>query len=210
MQHLGVTMRTFLAIIFIVSTTIKAGNCVVCIECNNGTSPDCASNLVTCGSCMTIMTEINSSDGNSTSYSVLKTCNLNPTICNITYSVRSDQFQARYTVNCCEADFCNEKALEVTPQNNTENGLKCPTCYTANVDNCVANTTVQCAGDENKCLVFSGEAPREGICKNIAFQGCVTELLCDHFGHLNPDNQQCQNSSINCSNGLNTTSIPSP
>ncbi|XP_056400723.1 phospholipase A2 inhibitor and Ly6/PLAUR domain-containing protein-like [Hyla sarda] len=200
-------MRAFLAIIFIISATIKAGNCVVCIECNNSTSPDCAGDLVTCGTCMTMVIETNSKDGNDTSYSVEKTCNFNSTICNITYSVNSDQFQARYTVNCCDTDYCNKNALEVTPWNNTENGVECPTCYAADGQNCTANNTVQCTGDENKCIDFSGKAPREGTCQTLAFQGCVTDLWCDHSGYLYPDNAECESGTMNCSNGRNSTHV---
>lgn len=201
-------MRTLLAVIFIVSATIKAGNCVVCIECSNSTGPNCAGDLVTCGTCMTTVTEIDPKDGNGTSYLVEKTCNLNPTICNVTYSVNSDKFQARFTVNCCDTDLCNGKALEVAPWNKTENGLTCPTCYAADVENCTANATVQCTGEENKCLVFSGEVPGKGICKTIAFQGCGNERVCNDYGHLYPDNQQCLNSTMNCLNGMDTNYVP--
>ncbi|XP_044130878.1 phospholipase A2 inhibitor and Ly6/PLAUR domain-containing protein-like [Bufo gargarizans] len=202
-------MRTFLAIVFIVSATIKAGNCVVCTECRNSTTADCVGNLVTCGTCMTIVNETMSKDGNSISYSVEKTCNLNANICNITYSVNSDQYQARYTVNCCNNDSCNQKSLEVTPWNNTKNGLECPTCYAEGEENCKAKATVQCTGDENTCLVFSGKDSREEICQTVAFQGCVSAPVCGGLRHLYPDNVQCpDNSTMICSNQRNATYEP--
>ncbi|XP_069804192.1 phospholipase A2 inhibitor and Ly6/PLAUR domain-containing protein-like [Dendropsophus ebraccatus] len=197
-------MTLFLTIIFIISATIKAGNCLMCTECNNSTSPDCTGNLVTCGTCMTTVTEINSKDGNGTSYYVEKTCNLNPTICNITYSVNNDQFQTRYLVHCCDTDLCNKEPLEVTPWNNTKNGLECPACYAANAEDCIANNTAQCTGDESKCIVFSGKAPKDGNCQTVAFQGCVSELWCDHPGYLYPDNAECVNGTTKCSGGTNT------
>ncbi|KAG9464657.1 hypothetical protein GDO78_019580, partial [Eleutherodactylus coqui] len=181
-------MRTFLVIIFIVSATIKAdrpyiflhniflGNCVLCFECHNSTSPDCAGDLVTCGTCMTEVTELDSSNRNSSSYSVRKTCNLNADVCNTTYSLNNDHVHNRITVNCCDTDYCNEKPLEVTPWNKTENGLECPTCYSQDVESCVANTTVKCTGDENKCLDFKGKILQKGVCQTVAFQGCATEL----------------------------------
>ncbi|KAM3923189.1 phospholipase A2 inhibitor and Ly6/PLAUR domain-containing protein-like [Leptodactylus fuscus] len=194
-------MRTFLAIVFIVSVTIKAGNCVLCYECRNFNESDCEGTLVTCGSCMTRVTETMSGDGNNSSYSVSKTCNLNPKICNITYSVTSDQYQARYTVQCCVEDYCNKKALEVTPRNKTENNLRCPTCYAENEENCMANATAKCTADENRCIVFSGKIQQTGTCQTVAFQGCGAELLCNNSGQLYPDNNLCQNGTMTCSNG---------
>ncbi|XP_071968987.1 phospholipase A2 inhibitor and Ly6/PLAUR domain-containing protein-like [Engystomops pustulosus] len=191
-------MRTFLAIIFIISATVKAGECLVCIECKNSTNPDCAGNEVTCGTCMTTVAEIDPRNGSSKSLSVEKTCNLNPEICNITYSISGSKSRVRYTVKCCNTDLCNKEAPEVSPWNVTSTGLQCPACYEPNAETCVANTPVQCTGDENRCLVFSGKFPQSGKCETIAFQGCASELVCNNFGYLYPDNALCPRGSLNC------------
>ncbi|XP_063797774.1 phospholipase A2 inhibitor and Ly6/PLAUR domain-containing protein-like [Pseudophryne corroboree] len=184
-------------------------NCIKCVECSKNKGLDCVGGLVTCGTCMTTLTKEDYGGGNIW-YSVKKTCNLSPAVCNYTYSLSSENFTTTYTSSCCGTDLCNNKTVQVTPRNPTENGIKCPSCQLASAEGCVANSTVRCTGSETKCLIFKGKYTLQGTCQESAFQGCATENVCEHAGFIqeHPGSLICGNSTVQCTDSHSTSPKP--
>ncbi|XP_075047629.1 uncharacterized protein LOC142107885 [Mixophyes fleayi] len=202
-------MRTVLRIICIISASISSGNCIICVECSNNYGLDCVGNLVTCGTCMTNVTmEINGTEN--ATYTVKKTCALNLETCNVTYSLSSGNFKTNHMSSCCDTDYCNNNTAQVPPRNDTENGVECPSCDQIYVDSCVVNGTVRCTGSETKCLKFTGQYVMLETCQPNAFQGCVTENVCEHPDDipLYPKAQICGKNTLQCSAGNSSAPIP--
>ncbi|CAH2318750.1 Hypothetical predicted protein [Pelobates cultripes] len=195
----------FLGLICTFAASITIGNCLLCTECYNNTTPNCEGSIATCASCLTIITE--EGHGNGSVSMIEKSCNLYPEVCNISYSVTADNFHLGFVSSCCDTDLCNHDTIVAPTKNTTENGVVCPSCVLQNGTECVTNQTMRCVGDETRCISFSGKLFDQGSCKNLTLQGCVTENVCKakHLP-LYPKTQLCEFQNLMCSEGSSTTS----
>ncbi|KAI4571408.1 hypothetical protein MJG53_013514 [Ovis ammon polii x Ovis aries] len=57
---------------------------------------------------------------------------------------------------CCQKDGCNQDPLPAFVRNQTENGLRCPSCIAAFTETCTASEEVLCVGEETRCVAVSG------------------------------------------------------
>ncbi|MEE6481797.1 hypothetical protein FKM82_012992 [Ascaphus truei] len=198
-------MRFLLSIVCLLSASITAGHCLVCLECFNQTGSSCVGSLVTCASCLTIVTYKDYAD-NSTSSMIAKSCSLNPEICNISYSLTVGTVHTAFTSSCCYTDYCNNDTIQAPPKNTTENGVVCPSCFLPDADSCEANDTKKCGGPEIKCINFSGKVYDTDAFNQYAFQGCVTDNVCNAKSiPLYPITQLSEGYRLQCSEGNHTS-----
>uniref|UniRef100_A0A670IPB4 UPAR/Ly6 domain-containing protein n=1 Tax=Podarcis muralis TaxID=64176 RepID=A0A670IPB4_PODMU len=82
--------------------------------------------------------------------------------------------------HCCNTELCNNATLSLPDHSVlTENGLKCPACFSEGTTECESEKTIDCLGNETQCVVFKGAL-------HIAFarlyhftlQGCGTTDFC--------------------------------
>ncbi|OCT73268.1 phospholipase A2 inhibitor and Ly6/PLAUR domain-containing protein [Xenopus laevis] len=199
-------MRMFLTSVCIFCVFITAGNCLLCTECNNQTSSSCEGSLVTCESCLTVITDVQIQNGNASSPTIFKSCNMNPEMCNISYHLSTTTTHMGLTSSCCDTEFCNNATMHTPSQNTTENGMECPSCFEMNANFCEANDTVRCTGSENKCISFYGKMSDsdQGDCIQFALQGCATENICYSSDiPLIPVTRLCEASTTQCFDGFN-------
>ncbi|XP_052425875.1 ly6/PLAUR domain-containing protein 8-like [Carassius gibelio] len=75
-----------------------------------------------------------------------------------------------YTSQCCASDLCNNTA-------DSSNGKMCYICIDTN---CSTNRTLDCKGDEDKCI--TGTATLNGV--NTTLKGCASKNFCDNYNVL--------------------------
>uniref|UniRef100_A0A8C5R919 UPAR/Ly6 domain-containing protein n=1 Tax=Leptobrachium leishanense TaxID=445787 RepID=A0A8C5R919_9ANUR len=199
-------MRTFLNLICIFAASVTSGNGILCPECFNSTTANCEGSLATCASCQTVVAE--SGHGNNSVSVIEKSCSVYPDSCNFAYSVTASDFHISFNSSCCDTELCNNGSVQVLPRNTTENGLECPSCFMENATECCANQTVQCTGQETKCVNFTGSLFDQGSCRNYTLQACVTENVCkSQVLPLYPKTQLCEVQRVECSDPKATSPI---
>ncbi|XP_053255605.1 uncharacterized protein LOC128419205 [Podarcis raffonei] len=59
--------------------------------------------------------------------------------------------------HCCNTVLCKNAILSLPDHSVlTENGLKCPTCFSKGTAECESEKTIDCLGNETQCVVFKG------------------------------------------------------
>nr|AAZ06324.1 sodefrin precursor-like factor [Desmognathus monticola] len=162
---------------FLVAFT-ATGNSLECVHCSSNDGTDCSGEATTCTDdltrCWTITTEL--MQVSDSFHRVFKFCGREKeptTIYREESSTTFFQVESHY----CETDNCNQKLGEITPRDNTPNGVKCKHCFEDHSSDCETEETRECTGDMNKCLFMSGLLCYNGkdyydcthrICTNIA------------------------------------------
>ncbi|KAM9725326.1 phospholipase A2 inhibitor and Ly6/PLAUR domain-containing protein-like [Dama dama] len=169
--------ETFLLTSMLLCTLLGLGyplSCEVCIR--NGAI--CTGVMKTCAqdedSCISIMTETNNKGSvDVTSYKgCSKSSECDPAFLSITVAL--ENYMGSDT-RCCQNDGCNHKPLPAFRRNLTENGLRCPSCFSVSTETCTPTQEVPCIGEETRCVALTG-LTQPGI--RFAAQGCGTEAAC--------------------------------
>ncbi|XP_053255593.1 urokinase plasminogen activator surface receptor-like [Podarcis raffonei] len=85
--------------------------------------------------------------------------------------------------HCCNTELCKNAILSrrFLADNSvlTENGLKCPACFSKGTAECESEKTIDCLGNETQCVVFKG-ALHIAFARlhHFTFQGCGTTDFC--------------------------------
>ncbi|XP_043937068.1 urokinase plasminogen activator surface receptor-like [Protopterus annectens] len=120
-------------------------------------------------------------------------------------------YQAIYaTSTCCEYDFCNAGAIQITVFSNY---LQCYSCTGYKEDSCTSSSAINCIGVENQCvdvstLVASGSSTTSSIIK-----GCGNGAFCNDLQAYNTGdsfsvvNVTCCNTA-KCNNRQFSASLP--
>ncbi|XP_055267985.1 phospholipase A2 inhibitor and Ly6/PLAUR domain-containing protein-like isoform X2 [Moschus berezovskii] len=173
--------ETFLLVSLLLCTLLGLGdplNCEVCIR--NGAI--CTGETKTCpsdkDSCIVIVTEINNKGSvGVTSYKgCSKSSECDPAFLSIT--VAPENYMGSNT-RCCQTSGCNHSPLPASSpafrRNLTENGLRCPSCFTLFKETCTPTEEALCVGEETRCVTMTGLV-QPGV--KFAAQGCGTVTAC--------------------------------
>ncbi|KAF4011086.1 hypothetical protein G4228_002020 [Cervus hanglu yarkandensis] len=169
--------ETFLLASALLCTLLGLGcslSCEVCVS----DGPNCNGKLQTCApdkdSCIVVVTESNRKGSvDVTSYKgCAKSSECDPEFLSIT--VAPENYMGSDT-RCCQTDGCNHKPLPAFRRNLTENGLRCPSCFSISTETCTPTQEVPCIGEETRCVTLTGLA-QPGI--RFAARGCGTEAAC--------------------------------
>ncbi|MEE6481895.1 hypothetical protein FKM82_013053 [Ascaphus truei] len=105
----------------------------------------------------------------------------------------------RSGTSCCSTDNCTPSIPTLPADNSTKNGVTCPGCFIANSDDCSTTETMECTGDEKKCILqthkISGSEPI-----TVALRGCATESLCNIGSHSVSSGDIATEVNTKCSN----------
>ncbi|KAM4015479.1 phospholipase A2 inhibitor gamma subunit B-like [Anomaloglossus baeobatrachus] len=86
--------------------------------------------------------------------------------------------QSKKGFSCCYTDNCTPSPPVFSPDNTKPNGLTCPSCTGNDVDWCDTGTTMECTGEETRCIVqhskMSGALSQDSI-----LRGCATPTICN-------------------------------
>ncbi|KAB0350164.1 hypothetical protein FD754_015021 [Muntiacus muntjak] len=142
-------------------------SCEVCVS----DGPNCNGKLQTCApdkdSCIVVVTESNRKGSvDVTSYKgCAKSSECDPAFLSITMAL--ENYMGSDT-RCCQNDGTFRRNL-------TENGLRCPSCFSVSTETCTPTQEALCVGEETCCVTLTG-LMHPGI--RFAAQGCGTEAAC--------------------------------
>ncbi|XP_075459391.1 uncharacterized protein LOC142496614 [Ascaphus truei] len=88
--------------------------------------------------------------------------------------------EKRITLNttCCDKSVCFPNKPLLTEEITVKNGLTCESCFSPNTTRCLVNKTMQCAGNETRCIRYTETVTQGQSISYETLQGCSTEEIC--------------------------------
>ncbi|KAM4015056.1 phospholipase A2 inhibitor and Ly6/PLAUR domain-containing protein-like isoform 2-T2 [Anomaloglossus baeobatrachus] len=108
-----------------------------------------------------------------------KSC-ANETLCGTKGAMVVGNSTLRFYASCCDGEFCNNKGYELLPENQTQNGVTCPSylCFNT-LDECKTDKMMNCTGSMNKCIEYRGSMVNpDGTFTNYSGKGCINDDAC--------------------------------
>ncbi|XP_056400703.1 uncharacterized protein LOC130294607 isoform X3 [Hyla sarda] len=130
---------------------------------------------------------------------------LHPSECNVSGSFTTPLQKTSYATTCCATDKCTPTFPNVRPENNTENGVLCPSCFSSTKEECVAKYSMACTGEEKSCLAFKHTALFDSNFVNT--MGCASEHVCKGKGDLSHLKKPGMLAEITCNNVNNDVQL---
>ncbi|XP_075462394.1 uncharacterized protein LOC142497880 [Ascaphus truei] len=158
---------------------IKGGYSLTCIGCIDMADTSCTGSSISCPAdnvCLSSYT-VTTVGGIEISTLFTRSCELQSK-CDMSGSIIIPNGKIKTTTSCCTTDNCTPPIPTLPANNYVKNGLTCPSCVSANSDWCYPSDTIQCTGDEKKCLIQSTKISGS-ISSTVAFRGCATESICN-------------------------------
>ncbi|XP_069803696.1 phospholipase A2 inhibitor and Ly6/PLAUR domain-containing protein-like [Dendropsophus ebraccatus] len=165
-------MTSFLGLLSILSVLAAPGYALSCVQCASAST--CSGSSVTCLSgyeCGSLYTE---SEG---AVHVVRGCTPKRE-CNFKGNIVLDNGKFKMATTCCNTDNCTPAPPVFVPLNSEPNGLACPSCEMANSTSCESSNTIQCTGEERRCVLWAVETTGVHAVK-VAYRGCATPSVCD-------------------------------
>ncbi|KAG8433725.1 hypothetical protein GDO86_012180 [Hymenochirus boettgeri] len=81
-------------------------------------------------------------------------------------------------VSCCYTDNCTPPRPTLPGDSSQLNGIVCRTCTSADSLWCYTSDTIQCTGNEDKCLLQTTQISGT-LNSKVAIRGCATKSICD-------------------------------
>ncbi|MEE6481897.1 hypothetical protein FKM82_013054 [Ascaphus truei] len=169
-------MRSLLQVLCVLSAFVGTGNSLSCIVCEDADDIFCTSLYKTCPAdnvCM--FSYIENTAGGIENTVLTRTCE-SQSQCGMSGSLTFSAFKTKIGTSCCSTDYCTPPMPTLPADNNLKNGVTCPSCTSADSDYCSTSETIECTGDEKKCLLQSTIA---GDIVKFAMRGCATESICN-------------------------------
>ncbi|XP_070620132.1 phospholipase A2 inhibitor and Ly6/PLAUR domain-containing protein-like [Erythrolamprus reginae] len=173
-------MTSLSSLSFLLATLLTQGSCLICETCKDP-GKDCTGSSQTCGegedACLTFV-GINSLWSGVTTETVKgcfsrSECAPGP----ISVTVNSEiWFQSSFS--CCHEDLCNNKKLDVPPENTTLNGVSCPACFNFGSDQCEDINSLNCKGRDNHCITTTGTIAAGDVPSPFISRGCGSDSAC--------------------------------
>uniref|UniRef100_A0A8C6X3H0 Phospholipase A2 inhibitor and Ly6/PLAUR domain-containing protein-like n=1 Tax=Naja naja TaxID=35670 RepID=A0A8C6X3H0_NAJNA len=174
-------MASLSSLIFLLATLLTQGSCLTCVTCR-GPGTDCTGVRRTCGetedTCLTFV-GINSLSVSEKTIETIKVCSDSRSCRAGPVSVTiNSEIHFRSISSCCQGDLCNNKKLDIPPENTTLNGLTCPACFDLVSDQCNTVGTLKCVGEDNHCITTSGTIAAGDIPVKLVSRGCSSASAC--------------------------------
>nr|AKH14012.1 sodefrin precursor-like factor [Ichthyosaura alpestris] len=182
-------MRAILAAVALVQALITGADCLLCEKCLASGTSQCSGIFKQCSPDVThcIKGLENNTLGRDVILTAYKDC-LDPSLvetCGKDSSSKTSFHYVAVTSICCDSDLCNTGDLQVPAVDENPNGYKCEDCFSnQSGDDCTAGREVQCTGEHNTCVRFTGTGSRPGepVLQYI-IRGCGSQDYCKYF-HL--------------------------
>ncbi|XP_070620456.1 phospholipase A2 inhibitor and Ly6/PLAUR domain-containing protein-like [Erythrolamprus reginae] len=110
-------------------------------------------------------------------FSTFKGCAATKNCPSLSMSFTFPSKHERRTSRCCYHDFCNKGAVKLEDTKKTRNGLKCPGCFSMNLD-CQATEMLNCHDQERKCVYMGVTVQHGNQLYMYAKRGCGTKPAC--------------------------------
>ncbi|XP_077312634.1 phospholipase A2 inhibitor and Ly6/PLAUR domain-containing protein-like isoform X1 [Lithobates pipiens] len=173
------TMGTLIALTCILSTLITGGHAIHCTVCRaEGGDFTCTGEDKECGrdNVCAATSSITMMEGHSTK-SFSRYC-ARRSNCGASGSIVFQGGYFKTSTSCCTSDYCSPTTPTLPQDAIRRNGLSCRSCTALDSDWCHTKETIDCTGDENRCIlqrdVYSGKKYAK-----TAMRGCGTKTLCD-------------------------------
>ncbi|XP_040277191.1 phospholipase A2 inhibitor and Ly6/PLAUR domain-containing protein-like [Bufo bufo] len=170
-------MSSLIRILSLLSALAATSYALSCTQCMSNEAT-CSGPSITCPSgnqCASTYTETTTAGMKSTSLG--RIC-APSSQCGFWGSVTLQQGHIRMSTSCCNTDNCAPDLPTFPTTNSTPNGLVCRSCMSADSSWCYTDDTVQCTGDENRCLLMKTYVSGS-MSLSTAFRGCATKSICD-------------------------------
>ncbi|XP_068098361.1 phospholipase A2 inhibitor and Ly6/PLAUR domain-containing protein-like [Hyperolius riggenbachi] len=159
---------------------LSLGYSLSCSTCVSTTSSSCSGSSVVCPSgysCGAAYSQ-STSGGSVAAISYAKACT--PTSqCSTSGSLSvMGGIKMKMVSACCTTDNCTPTLPSLPSDNSSYNQLVCRTCASADSTWCYTSDTIQCTGNENRCLLMTTKVTGSSSA-SAALRGCATQSICD-------------------------------
>ncbi|KAM4703024.1 phospholipase A2 inhibitor and Ly6/PLAUR domain-containing protein-like [Rhinophrynus dorsalis] len=172
-------MNSAIALASVLSVIITTGNSLSCIQCSGFSDIPCTGSSQNCSSsndvCAT--TRIRNTGYLWNSFYFIRSC-INTTECGKSGTVSSLYVKTSSSTTCCNTDNCTPSIPSMPVENNTANGLACPSYIETILEPCDIKNHTQCTGDQNYCIRYSTSTTLGSTKSSLLFGGCATENVC--------------------------------
>ncbi|KAM8927845.1 phospholipase A2 inhibitor NAI-like [Pelodytes ibericus] len=173
-------MEHFLITVCIISALTATGYALSCIQCASINDMQCSGPSVVCqapqDACMSSYTMTTMGEMEIGKI-FARSCETR-FACQNTGSISMPNGRIKQGSSCCFSDNCTPTSPRFPTEKQEKNGVKCPGCYALNSNKCSFEYTMECVGDEIKCINHT-ETTLGEIQSSVALQGCATKELCN-------------------------------
>ncbi|KAM4015055.1 uncharacterized protein ACNLHF_001743 isoform 1-T1 [Anomaloglossus baeobatrachus] len=172
-------MKNLFALLFMISTLAVSVFSYKCYSCMCRNSTKCKETEIEClgNRCMTASQRVK--NNGKLQKEMYKSC-ANETLCGTKGAMVVGNSTLRFYASCCDGEFCNNKGYELLPENQTQNGVTCPSylCFNT-LDECKTDKMMNCTGSMNKCIEYRGSMVNpDGTFTNYSGKGCINDDAC--------------------------------
>ncbi|MEE6515524.1 hypothetical protein FKM82_024357, partial [Ascaphus truei] len=146
-------MRSLLQVLCVLSALVATGYSIACKQCVDTHNEKCAASYKKCplnNVCMASYIE-NTAAGKVETVSI-RSC-APRSKCGMSGSISNHAFKSKISITCCYINSCTPLIPTLPDDNNQKNGVTCPSCTSEDSDNCYTSETIECTGDEKKCVL---------------------------------------------------------
>ncbi|XP_068097620.1 phospholipase A2 inhibitor and Ly6/PLAUR domain-containing protein-like [Hyperolius riggenbachi] len=173
------TMGTLVTVTCLLSTLITLGHSLTCIVCRteggdfncNGEEVNCPRDYV-CAS----TSQVTIMEGHMTK-SFFRSCQKRSN-CGVAGTIVYNKGHFKTATSCCYSDACSPSSPALPQDSTRRNGLSCRSCTSMDSNWCHTPDTIECTGEENKCILQTDVYSGKKDSKN-AVRGCGTKAVCD-------------------------------
>ncbi|XP_063798360.1 phospholipase A2 inhibitor and Ly6/PLAUR domain-containing protein-like isoform X2 [Pseudophryne corroboree] len=161
-----------------ISGLLSAGHSLTCVVCRSEEAFTCTGEERVCPkdyvcastSTVTIM------EGRATK-TFTRSCERRNT-CGTAGSIGYQRGKIKTAISCCYSDSCYPSNPALPPDDAQRNGLSCRSCTSHDSIWCHTSETIDCTGQENKCI-FQTDVYSGAKYGKTAVRGCGTKAICD-------------------------------
>ncbi|XP_075046993.1 phospholipase A2 inhibitor and Ly6/PLAUR domain-containing protein-like [Mixophyes fleayi] len=154
----------------------RNGYSLKCISCQSYSSTSCTgTTTVECpagNACGYVYAE--ASEGGLKTRVLIRSCIIENQ-CNTSGSITYYSGKSKTATSCCSTDNCAPLPLKIPADSTEKNKLVCRSCLKANANWCYTSDTMECTGDETKCILQTSKTSAG----SVALRGCATKSICD-------------------------------
>ncbi|XP_073511824.1 uncharacterized protein [Phyllobates terribilis] len=165
---------------FILSTLVATTFSLSCNECNGLSAKSCQRVKVTCppdfNVCVATL-ESNTEDGKPEMTLYREYCGKS-SMCSYTGSLTTHFAVKKMSSTCCHTSNCSPPMPKLPAEKTDKNGVSCKSCSDLKEASCESTTTIDCIGDEMKCVDIAIMSNSERS-STYSVSGCSTPGLCN-------------------------------
>ncbi|XP_075047360.1 uncharacterized protein LOC142107687 [Mixophyes fleayi] len=206
MQNHSLIMGSLIIVTCILLTLASMGHSLSCVVCKSNEQFSCTGEEKSCPKDYVC--------ASTSTYSIIegmpektftRSCERRNT-CGVVGSIGFQKGKIKTATSCCYTESCLPSSPALPPDEVQRNGLTCRSCVSLDSTWCHTPETIDCIGQENKCIFQSFEHSGPKYEKR-AVRGCGTKAICDLGSQSHNFGRSSLRTEITCSNdGFNLNS----